>query len=156
MGPINKIPRGYFGIGCVGMKTSMNYGTLFRSANHMGADFIFLIGCRFKAQASDTVKTHRRLPLFVYDTPEDFMSSGIPHGCQLIGIELTDRAVPLQEFKHPERAIYLLGPEDGSIRGDLLDKCVRVVEIPSNDCLNVSVAGSIVMYDRIAKQAKEQ
>ena len=40
--------KGYFGIGCLNMKTAENYGTLFRTAQILGADFIFMIGSRFK------------------------------------------------------------------------------------------------------------
>lgn len=64
--------HGYFGIGCIVMKTADNYGTLFRTAQIMGADFIFLIGCRFKKQASDTMKSWKHLPLFEYDTCTHF------------------------------------------------------------------------------------
>ncbi|WP_341433793.1 hypothetical protein, partial [Mesomycoplasma ovipneumoniae] len=44
--------KGYFGIGCLNMKTSMNFGTLFRTAQVFGVDFIFLIGCRFNQQST--------------------------------------------------------------------------------------------------------
>lgn len=44
---------------------------------------------------------------------------------------------------NPRRAVYLLGPEDGSIS--------FLVQIPSTYCLNVATAGAVVMYDRAAK-----
>ena len=45
--------NGYYGIGVECMKSILNYGTLFRSAQIFDADFIFIIGRRFKIQSSD-------------------------------------------------------------------------------------------------------
>ena len=41
---------GYFGIGVMGLKYDDNYGTLLRTAQVFGADFIFIIGRRYKKQ----------------------------------------------------------------------------------------------------------
>jgi len=142
--------KGYFGIGCLNMKTSMNYGTLFRTAQVFGADFIFLIGCRFKHQATDTMKSWRHIPTFVYRDFKDF-NDHRPFDCKLIGIELTESATMLSEFKHPKQACYLLGAEDSGLTKEALSACQEVAKLPGERSLNVSVAGSIVLYDRISK-----
>jgi tRNA G18 (ribose-2'-O)-methylase SpoU len=142
--------NGYFGIGCLNMKTSMNYGTLFRTAQVFDADFIFLIGSRFKRQASDTMKSWKHLPLFEYENFEDF-NNHRPYDCELIGIELTETATPIKDFKHPKQACYLLGAEDNGLSKEAIQKCQKVVYLPGERSLNVSVAGSIVLYDRINK-----
>lgn len=142
--------HGYFGIGCLNMKTSMNYGTLFRTAQIMGADFIFLIGSRFKRQASDTMKSWRHLPLFEYDSFEDFQKHR-PYDCKLVGIELMESATPIGEFKHPKQACYLLGAEDNGLTKEAIEACQEIIYLPGERSLNVSVAGSIVLYDRITK-----
>ena len=142
--------HGYFGIGCLNMKTSMNYGTLFRTAQIMGADFIFLIGSRFKRQASDTMKSWRHLPLFEYENFEDFQKHR-PYDCKLVGIELLESATPIEEFKHPKQACYLLGAEDNGLTKEAIEACQEIIYLPCERSLNVSVAGSIVLYDRIAK-----
>ena len=143
---------GYFGIGVENIKTKSNIGTLWRSAYNLGADFIFTIGSRYKGQASDTVKAWRHIPFYQYENKEHFLSSR-PHSCQLVGIEITDKAKELVNFLHPPRTIYILGAEDGSLT--FLDKCQHIVKITTNECLNVAVAGSIVMYDRISKGLKK-
>ncbi len=140
--------RGYFGIGIENIKTKANIGTLWRSAYNLGADFIFTIGHRYKGQASDTVKAWKHIPFYQYESAEHFLSSR-PYNCQLIGIEITDKAKDLTTFEHPTRAIYVLGAEDGNL--SFLDSCQHVIKITSDQCLNVAVAGSIVMYDRIMK-----
>jgi tRNA G18 (ribose-2'-O)-methylase SpoU len=142
--------NGFFGIGCLGMKTSDNYGTLFRTAQAFDADFIFLIGARFKRQATDTAHSSRHIPLYVYSDFADF-NSHRPHGGQLIGIELTTAATPLQVFQHPRQAVYLLGGEDCGLSNEAIGHCQAIVRIPGNMSLNVATAGSIVLYDRIAK-----
>ena len=142
--------RGFFGIGILNTKTEQNIGTLWRSASIMGASFIFTIGKRYKKQASDTMHSWRHIPLYNYETFEEFYKA-IPYDCQLIGIELDDKSVPITEFKHPERCVYLLGAEDIGLSKDAIDKCHKLVQLPGDYCMNVAVAGSIMMYDRLAK-----
>ena len=73
----------------------------------------------------------------------------LPRGCSLVGIELTDDAIDLPSFYHPPRAAYVLGPERGSLSDNLLSRCDHVVKIPTAFCINVAMAGAIVMYDRV-------
>lgn len=146
-----KNSRGYFGIGIINGKCEANIGTLWRSANIMGAQFIFTIGKRYpKKQASDTMQTPKHIPLFEHDTWEDFKAN-IPRGCDIVAVELDKKSKPIERMSHPERAIYLLGAEDYGISEDVLNDCDRIIQLPGEYCLNVSVAGSIVMYDRHVK-----
>lgn len=146
--------KGFFGIGCMGMKTSMNYGTLFRTAQIFNADFVFLIGSRFKRQASDTMSSWKHIPVYEYETFEDF-NKHRPHGCQLVAIELSEKSVPINDFKHPKQACYLLGAEDNGLPKSAIEKSQHVVQLPGERSLNVSVAGSIVIFDRITKQINQ-
>lgn len=145
--------RGYFGIGVFNSKTEQNIGTLWRSATILGADFIFTIGKRYRKQCTDTTKAPRHIPLFHYEDWDDFMKH-VPYDCPVVGVEIDDRAVDLKSYQHRERCIYLLGAEDFGIPQTVLNRCVDVVRIPGDICYNVSVAGSIVMYDREAKRGK--
>jgi tRNA G18 (ribose-2'-O)-methylase SpoU len=147
------IERGYFGIGIQNPKTEENIGTLWRSAFIMGASFIFTIGRRYKKQASDTPKSWKHIPLYHYESFEDFFKS-MPTDCKLVGIELTDQSTPISEFKHPERCIYLLGAEDNGLTNEAITRCHELIILPGEYCLNVSVAGSIVMFDRNQKKIK--
>ncbi len=142
--------RGYFGIGIYNGKTVSNIGTLWRSANILGADFIFTIGNRYQKQCSDTMKTPRHIPLYHYKDGDDFFEH-VPYDCPVVGVELSDKAIPLEKYHHRERCIYLLGAEDHGIPPAILGRCVDVVQLMGDYCMNVSVAGSIVMYDRRAK-----
>lgn len=142
--------RGFFAVGIEGGKNSVNVGTLWRSANIMGAAFIFTVGRRYKRQPSDTMESWRHIPLFHFDTIDD-LKSHAPHDCLLVGVELDDNAIPAHRFAHPERAIYLLGAEDHGLSATALKACQKLVVLPGDHCLNVSVAGSLILYDRHMK-----
>jgi len=142
--------RGFFGIGIENAKKETNIGTLWRSARIFGASFIFTIGRRYQRQASDTMKSYRHIPLINYATFDDFYSC-LPYDCPLVGVEILKSSIPIQCFYHPERATYLLGAEDSGLSYKAIEKCQSIIQLPGNYCLNVSVAGSIVMYDRHIK-----
>lgn len=141
--------RGYFAIGVEGISKPMNAGNLFRTAHAFGASFVFAIAPALDIRAvhrSDTSEGSRHLPLYEYPAPE---AVTLPKGCQLVGVELMDDAVELPSFRHPERAAYVLGPERGSLSPALIERCDFTVKIPMAFCVNLGVAGAIVMYDRL-------
>jgi tRNA G18 (ribose-2'-O)-methylase SpoU len=146
--------RGYFAIGIENHKTPANLGTLWRSAFTFNADYIFTINRRYHKQASDTVKAWRHIPLFNYATLDEFWDA-IPFDCPVIGLEQCARSRDLETFKHPERAIYLLGAEDCGLTPLAQKRCHHIVSMDTRFCLNVAVAGSIVMYHRTT-QRKQQ
>jgi tRNA G18 (ribose-2'-O)-methylase SpoU len=147
--------RGYCGIGIVGGKTPANLGTLWRSAYVFGASFIFTVGRRYPKQASDTLKTWRHVPLMHYADTGDLWAH-IPHDCQVVGVELADESVALPALVHPQRAIYLLGAEDTGLSPRVLARCHCVVQLAGRHCLNVAVAGSIVLHDRYMRTPVER
>ena len=142
--------RGFFGIGVEGPKTLENIGIVWRSALVMKADFMFVIGKRYKNVKTDTPKSWKHIPLFEFDTFEHFHAF-LPKGASLVGVELDERSVPLMTFKHPQRAVYLLGAEDFGLSEEALAACDEIVQIPGEFPLNVAAAGTIVLYDRLLK-----
>jgi tRNA(Leu) C34 or U34 (ribose-2'-O)-methylase TrmL len=142
--------RGYFGIGIYHTKTEINVGTLWRSAHNFGASFIFTIGRRYRQQASDTTKVWKTIPLYHYGSFDE-LKENIPMEARIIAIEQSETSTSLVSFIHPEQCIYLLGAEDHGLPESILDEVKTVVHINTPMCLNVSTAGSIVMYDRSVK-----
>ena len=137
----------FFGIGIQNGKTPENLGVLWRTAQNMGASFIFTIGNRYAKQACDTHNAVKSMPYFHYETFDDFYNN-LPKGARLVGVELTDEAMDLETFHHPRRCVYLLGAEDHGLSKQAIAKSHFLVKFNSQFSLNVSVAGSIVMYDR--------
>ncbi len=137
----------FFGIGIQNGKTPENLGVLWRTAQNLGASFIFTIGNRYAKQASDTHNAVKAMPYYHYDTFEEFYKY-LPKGARLVGVEMHETSEQLETFEHPRRCVYLLGAEDHGLSKDAIEKSHFLVEFPSTLSLNVAVAGSIVLYDR--------
>ncbi|MFC7358072.1 RNA methyltransferase [Jejudonia soesokkakensis] len=137
----------FFGIGIINGKTPENLGVLWRTAQNMGASYIFTIGKRYANQASDTHNAVKSMPYFHYKTFADFFKN-LPKGVRIVGIEKTETAQNLEDFQHPKRCVYLLGAEDHGLTKEAIEKSHFLVQFPSEFSLNVAVAGSIVLYDR--------
>lgn len=141
--------RGYFGIGIENVSKPMNLGALMRTAHAFGASFVFTIGAHHKVRdvrKADTSRTFEHVPYFDWD---DLGDIALPKGCKLVGVELTEDAAMLPSFRHPASAAYVLGREKGSLSEALQARCDFIVKIPTKFCVNVSVAGALVMYDRL-------
>lgn len=148
------VSRGFFGVAIFDAKHESNVGVLWRSASVFGASFIATVGeKRYKTMKSDTMKSHRHIPLFHFNNIVD-LRTHLPKGCKLVGIEMSATASQLQDFTHPEQSLYLMGAEDHGIPFHVLQQVDCVVKISTfrNVSLNVGVAGSIICYDRILKQ----
>jgi tRNA G18 (ribose-2'-O)-methylase SpoU len=146
--------RGFFGLGVERISKPMNVGNLFRSAHAFGADFIFAIAPAVDIRAiqkSDTSETWKHVPLYEFASVD---ALALPRGCELVGVELLDEAIDLPSFTHPERAAYVLGPERGDLSQELAARCAHVVRIPMKFCVNVGVAGAILMYDRLITRGR--
>ena len=96
------------------------------------------------------MKTPKHIPLFNFENWDDFKKH-IPYDCPVVAVELDEDSIPIKHYAHPERCIYLLGAEDNGIPDKILHQCRDIVQLPGDCCMNVAVAGSIVMYDRINK-----
>lgn len=141
-------PRGYFAIGAERISKPGNLGNLVRSAHAFGASFFFTVDAHYRLRGaqSDTSKAGEHIPYYGWESIDDMQ---MPGGCELVGIELLDEAVDLPSFHHPKRAAYVLGPEAGSLSPEMRDRCTSFVRIPTAFCVNIAMAGAIVMYDRI-------
>ena len=138
----------YFGIGIYRPKTEENIGSLWRTAHVLGASFIFIIEAKYKKQSSDVFKTWAKMPLFQYKTLDAFMDT-VPYSCKLVGVEMDAQAIPIKNYQHPTRAVYILGSEDSGLPNVLKAKRHELVQLPGEQSLNVAVAGSIILFDRI-------
>src|ERR1700759_1004526 len=118
----------------------MNLGNLVRIAHAFDASFFFSIAPRLKLSdaQSDTSRAQGALPFYSFAQPGDFR---LPLGCRLVGVEITDDAVELPRFRHPQRAAYVFGAERFSLSPQVLKACEFVVKIPTRFSINVGMAG---------------
>lgn len=141
--------RGYFGIGVEGISKPMNVGSLLRSAHAFGASFFFTVAPVVDVEGmlrSDTSDAFGHIPFYNFDSPAELL---LPRQTSLVAVELIEDSVDLPSFRHPQRAVYVLGPEKGNVSDAMLARCDHVIKIPMKFCVNVGVAGAIVMYDRL-------
>lgn len=141
--------RGYFGIGVEGISKPMNVGNLLRSAHSFGASFFFTVNPTVDVRGmrdSDTSDAFGHLPFYNFETPADII---LPAKAALVAVELLEDSVDLPSFRHPQQAVYVLGPELGNVSDEMLARCDYKIKIPMKFCVNVGVAGALVMYDRL-------
>lgn len=142
-----------FAIGVDHPKRVENIGVLWRSAYCLGASMVFTVGRRYDLakERGDTVKTWRQIPLLHFPDWSTYRESA-PLAWIPVGVEIGRDAEDLSSFAHPREAVYILGAEDHGLTDEAATMCKTLVVIPSRHCLNVAVAGSIVMYDRAVKR----
>ena len=139
-----------FGIGLHRPKNPINVGAAVRSADCYGASMVAYSGRRVRRQdlVADARKAHLSLPLLNCADLHDL----IPYGHVPVAVDLLPNAQALPSYNHPPQAFYVFGPEDGTLPAEIVRWCPHRVYIPTNGCLNLSVAVATVLYDRIAKE----
>ena len=97
---------------------------------------------------TDTTQAWRRIPV----VRSDEVLTALPDQCVPVAVERVVEATPLPELEHPERAMDLFGPENGSLDEAMLERCTEVVSIPGHVCSNLAAAVNVTLYDRTAKR----
>lgn len=137
-------------LGITNPKSPSNMGSILRAAGCFGANTIFYTGQRYemaRKYATDTKDSREKIPQIHC---QDFFKA-CPSDVRKIAVELVEGATPLPLFKHPEKALYLFGPEDGTLTQRVIDECDDVVYLPTKGCLNLAATVNILLYDRMAK-----
>jgi tRNA(Leu) C34 or U34 (ribose-2'-O)-methylase TrmL len=83
---------------------------------------------------------------------DEYPFNRFPDWVTPVAVERRHNSENLNYFEHPENAVYVFGPEDGSIIQVFLKHCHRFVVIPSKHCLNLAAAVNVILYHRQMKQ----
>jgi len=143
----------YTGYSCIGLdnpKGPENVGSIMRAAGCYDVHSVFYTGERYARASSmrtDTKQVYLQIPLIAVDDLKPI----IPLGCVPVAIEIHPDARPLPEYIHPERAFYIFGPEDGSLKSEISAWCEDIVYVPTNGCMNLAATVNVVLYDRLVK-----
>jgi len=140
-------------IGLSNPKSPTNVGAVLRAAGCFQADSILYTGVRYDRAAAfctDTQNLSKSIPL----TGVNCFLESAPENAKIVVIELAENAISLADFKHPENAFYIFGPEDGTVKQKVVNQADSVVYIPTVGCLNLAATVNIVLYDRLAKSNK--
>ena len=140
------------GLVLVRPKYPHNVAAAIRAASCFGIDTLLWTGHRFEFKDGERLPREERMKGYADVTfREDERPLETLPGTPVC-IELTPSARSLTDFQHPEDAIYVFGPEDGSVPWQYRRLCHHFVYIPSQHCLNLSAAINVVLYDRAAKR----
>ncbi|MFA7553501.1 MAG: RNA methyltransferase [Spongiibacteraceae bacterium] len=142
--------KNYACIGLFNPKTPENVGSVMRAAGCYGVSSVFYTGRRYDIAQSfctDTQKVYEEIPLIGVED----LKTIIPYGCVPIAVDLIEGATPLPDFKHPPRAFYIFGPEDGTLKKSITKFCSETIYVPTKGSMNLAAAVNVILYDRMAK-----
>ena len=146
--------RGYACVALERPTDPVNVGHTLRAAMCFGARMVIIAGApaglHVNRLQTDPQRAWRHIPTLQVDDVFD----AFPYNCVPVGIEMTEGAVDLVRFTHPERACYIFGPENNSLSADTLARCEHIVKIPTALSLNLAATVNVVLYDRLAKSPR--
>lgn len=137
-------------IGLTNPKSPTNVGAVLRAAGCYQANEVSYSGPRYTLAAkfnTDTQNAGNKIPLIAKESLLD----DIPDDVSIICVDLVEGAIPLPDFVHPDKALYIFGPEDGTISQQIIDKADAVVYVPTVGCMNLAASVNVTLYDRLAK-----
>lgn len=132
-----------------------NCGMILRLGACYCAPQVIVTGQRIKDEVDalqripreERMRNYKDVELLHCEDPFEFLSED----CVPVAMEFRPNSECLYEFEHPENAVYIFGPEDGTLGGAILSKCHRFAKIDTLECLNLATAVATVLYDRESK-----
>jgi len=156
-----QVENSHVTIGLTNPKSPSNVGAVMRAAGCYCVEQVLYTGQRYANAAkfngskhnTDTKNARDKIPLKATDNFENFESlrAFLPNDTKIICVDLVEGAIPLPHFQHPEQAIYIFGPEDGTISQTVINNADDVVYVPTVGCMNLAASVNVLLYDRLAK-----
>ena len=143
-------------VALVDPKYDFNVAQAVRIASCYGVPQVWFSGSRINLENSKKNRLPREERMKGYRDVEichmEYFFDAFPSDVVPVAVELTPSSEDLSYFEHPEKALYVFGPEDGGLGKVERRLCHRVVKIPTRHCLNLSMAVGTVLYDRHVKR----
>jgi len=143
-------------IALVNPKYPQNVGMVVRLASCYGFRQVWFTGNRVSLNPAkgdrlpreERMKGYRDVDMIHYE----YFFDQFPRETVPVAVEVRADSEPLHSFEHPAEALYVFGPEDGSVPKSLLAHCHRFLVIPTRHCLNLATAVATVLWDREYKR----
>ena len=148
-----RFQKGFFCLGLHRPKNGENVGGVLRAAYCYGAAQVLIEEGRgrFLSHSSNTPSGHRHIPTTL---TEDMLES-TPYDTRIVAVDILPGAVALPAFQHPKRALYVFGPEDGTLGKRFSERAHYTVYVPTRSCMNLAACVNVVLYDRLAKALRD-
>lgn len=156
---MTKINKNYNILILPDIRSAINIGAIFRTADAVGISKIYLTGYtprptdKFGRIQKDIKKSALGAENFV---PWEYKKSLLAvisklrqDGYKIIAVEQDKKAVDYRTIKVPSKVAIIMGPEVSGLPKKILDKCDAIAEIPMHgkkESLNVSVACGIALF----------
>ncbi len=141
------------------IRSALNVGAIFRTADAVGINKIYLIGCtprptdQFGRIQKDISKSALGAETWI---PWEYKEKLLPliktlkkQGYEVVALEQDINSIDYRKYKKPEKLAFILGPEVTGLDKKILKNCDKIVEIPMygrKESLNVSVACGISLF----------
>jgi 23S rRNA (guanosine2251-2'-O)-methyltransferase len=146
---------------CDAIRTPENIGMCFRVAESFGVSKIYLHESSPSVENKSVKRTARntvnQIDHDVYTNFDDLMHQLKEEGNTILGIEITDKSIDIQnfDFKNHEKIVLLLGSERNGIENiNHLDDTVTIPMYGRNSSMNVIHSLSIALYE-VTNQIKK-
>ncbi|MDO8566451.1 MAG: RNA methyltransferase [Candidatus Moranbacteria bacterium] len=145
------------------VRSAHNVGSLFRTADGVGVQEVFLTGY--------TPAPPKRDALYLTDAEKSFKKTALgaekyvvwqkqsplgkiitmlkKQGYKIVALEQATRSIDYQKYVPEARVALIVGNEVHGVDAKILKQCDTIIEIPmygEKNSLNVSVAGGIALY----------
>ena len=141
------------------IRSALNVGAIFRTADAVGISKIYLTGYtprptdKFGRIQKDIAKSALGAEKFI---SWEYKKTLIPlilnlkkQGYEIVALEQDEKAIDYRKYKKPTKLAFILGPEVTGLNKKILNNCDKIVEIPMHgkkESLNVSVACGVALF----------
>lgn len=142
------------------VRSANNVGSVFRSADCLGAKRILLCGITATPPNKDINKTALGATESVdwqyFTTTIDAIAQLRADGYTIMSVEQAEGSIALQDFKPNDGKKYALifGHEVNGVAQEVVDAsdgCIEIPQVGTKHSFNISVSAGIVMWDVFAK-----
>lgn len=147
---------------CDAIRTPENIGMCFRISESFGVEKIFLHENSPSIENRKVINTARntltQIPFKIYNDFEQTIRQLKKEGNTIIGIEITDKSINIQDFdfSSKKKIVLLLGSERNGIENiDLVDATVAIPMYGRNSSMNVIHSLSIALYETTNQLTKK-
>ena len=141
------------------IRSAINVGAIFRTADAVGIDKIYLVGCtprptdQYGRIQKDIAKSALGAETWIsWEHKEKLlplMKSLKKDGYEIVALEQSELSIDYRKYKKLLQMAFILGPEVTGLDEKILDKCDKILEIPMHgrkESLNVSVACGVALF----------